>query len=280
VLVEQSARIDARLRRYRPPDERWSAWQREEPELEHLNYADVRRLLLDRTCPPDHKDALLLALVRRAHTDLEAVVCVGACLYPGLSRIAYQYREILDSDDAWSSLAEALTSHLRSYNPERCNHFVAANLLRQSAHLLRRVVRLERMWKERVQLQEELVVEMPSLAPDDNDPLADGAPLAALDIALIRATRFGGLSLLDAASLLGLSYEAAKKRRQRAEAIWARDHARTTDLTSRPTLSRCLSNAAPGDPSSNATQLTTLDGARDRDQGSSTKPANPTYQHY
>jgi hypothetical protein len=218
---------------YRPPDERWSAWQREEPELEHLDYADVRQLLLDRTCPPDHKDALLLALVRRAHADLEAVVCVSACLYPGLSRIANRYRDILDGDDAWSSLAEALITQLTSYNADRRNRFVAANLLRESAHLLRRVVRVERMWRERVQLQEELVVEMPWSAPDDSDPLADVAPLAALDTALIRATRFGGLSLLDAASLLGLSYEAAKKRRQRAEAKWARDHARATDLASR-----------------------------------------------
>jgi hypothetical protein len=41
------------------------------------------------------------------------------------------------------------------------------------------------------------------------------------DITLIDATRRGGLNLTDAARLLGLGYEAAKKRRQRAEAGWA-----------------------------------------------------------
>jgi hypothetical protein len=41
------------------------------------------------------------------------------------------------------------------------------------------------------------------------------------DITLIDATRRGRLSLTDVARLLGLGYEAAKKRRHRAEAGWA-----------------------------------------------------------
>jgi hypothetical protein len=44
--------------------------------------------------------------------------------------------------------------------------------------------------------------------------------LGAFDAALIEATRLNGLSLADAARLLGVSYEAAKKRRRRAEVAW------------------------------------------------------------
>jgi hypothetical protein len=44
--------------------------------------------------------------------------------------------------------------------------------------------------------------------------------LGTFDATLIEATRLNGLSLVDAAMLLGVSYEAAKKRRRRAEAAW------------------------------------------------------------
>lgn len=47
-----------------------------------------------------------------------------------------------------------------------------------------------------------------------------GGVLAPVDAVLIKATRLNGIRLGDAALLLGLSYEAAKKRRQRAEATW------------------------------------------------------------
>lgn len=58
----------------------------------------------------------------------------------------------------------------------------------------------------------------------DSDPLrpAIGAGvLTDLEVALIDATRLRGIGLRDAAALLGLSYEAAKKRRRRAEVVWA-----------------------------------------------------------
>jgi hypothetical protein len=48
-----------------------------------------------------------------------------------------------------------------------------------------------------------------------------GSPLTERDVALIRATRIHGLPLRDTALLLGMSYQQASKRRQRAEAEWA-----------------------------------------------------------
>jgi hypothetical protein len=41
-----------------------------------------------------------------------------------------------------------------------------------------------------------------------------------LDATLVEATRLHGVELADAARLTGMSYEAAKKRRRRAEVAW------------------------------------------------------------
>jgi hypothetical protein len=222
VVVSSAPRIDARLRDYRPPAGRWLSWQRDQPSLDGLDYAEVRRLLLERGWPHEQKDALLLALIHHATTDTEAAVCVTACLYPGLSRIAHRYYDILDHDDVWAALAEALIRRLRTCNPDRPHRFVAANLLREAARDLRRLVRLERLWRDHVRLDEQPVVERtsPAEVPIERDSLADRGQFTALDVALIRATRIGGLTLHEASALLGLSYEAAKKRRQRAEAVW------------------------------------------------------------
>jgi hypothetical protein len=53
----------------------------------------------------------------------------------------------------------------------------------------------------------------------DDSPLND-SPLSERDRVLIEATRVRGLPLTDVALLLGMTYEQAKKRRQRAEAEW------------------------------------------------------------
>jgi hypothetical protein len=65
-----------------------------------------------------------------------------------------------------------------------------------------------------------------------------GGRLSPVDAALIQSTRLGGLSLAGAAELLGLSYEAAKKRRQRAEAVWACERADAALLAARRRSSR------------------------------------------
>jgi hypothetical protein len=128
---------------------------------------------------------------------------VTACLYPGLSRIVHRYHDILDGDEAWSGLVEALIRRLRTFKPDRCYRFVAANLLRDSAHQLRRVARSERTWRDHVQLHANPVALTPTpmATTDVGDPLAIGAQLSPLDAALIQGTRLGGLTLSDAAAL-------------------------------------------------------------------------------
>jgi hypothetical protein len=120
-------------------------WQVVEPALQGSDYV-VRHHLLDRELSPKQKDDLLLALVRCARSDAEAALCLTACLYPGLSRIVHRYCDILDGDEAWSGLVEALIRRLRTFNPDRCDRFVAANLLRALAHELRRLALSERTW--------------------------------------------------------------------------------------------------------------------------------------
>jgi hypothetical protein len=159
--------------------------------------------------------------------------------YLGLSRIVHRYRDILDRDEAWSGLVEALIRRLRTFNPDRCRRFVATNLLRDAAHGLRWMARMERTWREHVELHEEPFAGTPTSVPTtDGDYVALGAHMSALGAALIQSTRLGGLSLADAAELLGLSYEAAKKRRQRAEAVCAHEHADVALVSSRRRTSR------------------------------------------
>jgi hypothetical protein len=212
--------VDARLRSYRPRRRSWRDWQRAETELRGLDYVEVRRLLLDQHCRPERKDALLLAFVRRALVDPDGVLCVAACLYPGLCRIVARYRDVLDCDDAWSVAAESLVGRLAAYDTERRRCFVALNLLRLTSRDMARIARRERRWREHVDLDDEVVLDAMWESVDETDPLTDAPCLSSLDAALIRATRIAGLPLADAAALLGLSYEAAKKRRQRAEAEW------------------------------------------------------------
>lgn len=100
---------------------------------------------------------------------------------------------------------------------------VAANLLWDSTNRLVRAVRRERAWRNHIDLGG--CAEHSSGWNTQGVPgvLADtdaGGVLAPIDAVLIEATRLNGISLADAAVLLGISYEAAKKRRQRAEATW------------------------------------------------------------
>ena len=219
--LRSSLGSDWSLSRFEPPRRRWLAWQQSEAALPDLPFVQVRQLLLDRLCRPERKDEVLLALIRLARDHRDAGMSITACLHPGLRCIVWRYRGILDPDDAWSGLAESLTRRIPAFDVERPNRFVAHGLLRDAAHDLRRTARVERAWRDHVRLQEVLpAAAVVPVADVSSDPLDGTCGLTPVDTALIRATRVAGLTLTDAARLLGLSYEAAKKRRQRAEASW------------------------------------------------------------
>jgi hypothetical protein len=213
------------LDQFRPHDRQWLEWQRVESVLVGLDFTGVRRALLDHDYPAVGKDALLSALIRRGqHRSVDAKTAVVACLLPGLRRIVARYQDLLGRNDTWGELITELWQQLTTYELERRPHRIAANLLCDSASRLGRRVRAERIWRDHVDA---------SGCIDDGASWHDGSDLDVIgmavvagvlvpvDGALIAATRLSGLSLTDAAVLFAMSYEAARKRRQRAEAEWA-----------------------------------------------------------
>jgi hypothetical protein len=216
---------DAQLRDYRPPTRVWECWQRCEPALRGTDFNEVRTTLLDPDCPHERKDEILRALICRAQISSgeHGALTIAVCLLPGLKGIASRYRGALERQDLWADLTAAPLARLQRYDPRRHPRLVAWNLLPDSAKQVARSVRREREWRQRVTLDDQAA----RSEQRDNDVDDSGLDIAAkigaitsFEAILIRATRLDGVRLADFALLMGISYEAAKKRRQRAEIAW------------------------------------------------------------
>ena len=219
--------VGLKLDANQPSPAKWADWQRHEPVLDAVDFPGLRSALLNRDNPEHHKDELLGALIRLGQSQLDvdgdARMATIVCLLPGLRRVVRRYQDILGPCDAWAELVIALWEQLGTYDLDRRPSRVAANLVWDSTNRLVRAVRRERAWRNHIDLDG--CAEHSSGWHTQGVPgvLADtdaGGVLAPIDAVLIEATRLNGISLADAAVLLGISYEAAKKRRQRAEATW------------------------------------------------------------
>jgi hypothetical protein len=211
---------------YAPPGARWNQWQRHAPALGGFDFAGLRRELLDRDVSAGRKDELLAALIRCARDgqDDDARLAVIVCLLPGLRRIAGRYGDILGRDDAVAELVADLWEQLGTYDVARRPQRIAARLLAHGAGRLARCTRRERAWRNHIALENRWdAVRAPTSAEAEVDTITSAVRAGVLDIfdaTLIEATRLSGVSLSDAAVLLGVTYEAAKKRRRRAEVTW------------------------------------------------------------
>jgi DNA-directed RNA polymerase specialized sigma24 family protein len=194
-----------------------------EPALTGLTYLDMRREL--RTGDQDRKDRLLGALVRVTRTDSDAFAVVAACLLPALRRRVRLYGPSLDRDDALAVMVEGLYEAVGRAE-STLNAFVATHLLSVPTRRLRRAVSYERAWDQTS--RSECNSPTPNAAvigPSGHTMLAGAVAAGVLspaDAQLILETRIAGHPLRAAARRQGLPYETAKKRRQRAEARWAR----------------------------------------------------------
>jgi DNA-directed RNA polymerase specialized sigma24 family protein len=199
----------------------WQQWGVDEPVLAGLRFFELRRLLLDRATPPERKDDLLAALIRVAQAEPDAdepMMVIIVCLLPGLRQIARRYDDIID---AWAELLVAVIYVVRRYDLDRRPHRLAANILWDSTAYVLRAVKRERSWLDATISREPVE---PSPPPEPLDVFTEAVRAGVLtyqDAVIIRSTRVDGLALQDVATLLGLSYEAAKKRRRRAEVAWA-----------------------------------------------------------
>jgi hypothetical protein len=220
-------KLDAALASSRPPRRRWRAWTTTEPALAGLSWQRLRDEL--RHGPPARQDELLAALVRIARHDAEAVTAVVACLVPGLRARIARHAPGLPTDEAWAIAVAGVCTAIGIGDLPRT--FVANRLLEAAKRQLQRAVQTEVAWhnqaREVPELADRTRVDEPSAALILDTAVRAGV-INPSDAALIHTTAIAGHSLAFAARQLGISYETAKKRRQRAghrlAAWWAPEH--------------------------------------------------------
>jgi DNA-directed RNA polymerase specialized sigma24 family protein len=217
--------IVAQLDGYEPPRYLWRQWQRHEPALGGHEFRALRPVLLDRDVPADRKDAVLAALIRcgQRGPDDAARLAVIVCLLPGVRRIAGRFADILGWHDALAELLVSLWQQLECLDVDRRADRIASRLLAAGAHRLAYLARRERVWRDQTSIGQDPDYPAAPVAAVETIGMSHAVSAGVLDsfdAALIEATRLNGLSLMDAAALLGVSYEAAKKRRRRAETTW------------------------------------------------------------
>jgi hypothetical protein len=214
--------LEATLERTTPTGAQWVAWTQQEPALADLAYHDMRWQL--RTADPTRKDELLRALVRLVQTDPAAFGVLAACMLPALRHRVAQHAPSLDRQDAVAVIAVGLYEAAVRYDVDAHPRFVAEKLLTLPTRRLRRAVALHRRWNAnaRQAIDDVSHAADPELSPWGVLAAAvDAGVLAEHEARLIFDTRVAGRTLPEVADELGLAYEAAKKRRRRAEARWA-----------------------------------------------------------
>jgi DNA-directed RNA polymerase specialized sigma24 family protein len=153
--------------------------------------------------------------------DADARV-LAACMLPALRHRVAQHAPSLDRQDAVAIIAAGLYEAAVRYDVEAHPRFIAEKLLTLPTRRLRRAVALHRRWNAHARHAVDGVSTGPELLP--RVLLAEAVyagVLAKHEARLILNTRVDGRTLPEVADELGLSYEAAKKRRRRAEARWA-----------------------------------------------------------
>jgi hypothetical protein len=213
--------LETTLERTTPTRAQWAAWTQQEPALADLGYRDMRWQL--RTAGPSRKDQLLGALVCLVQTDPAAFGVLAACLLPALRHRVAQHAPSLDRQDAVAVIAAGLYEAAFRYDIAAYPRFVAEKLLALPTRRLRRAVAVDRRWNAQAR-HAGGGAHAAGLELSPRSLLAaavHAGVLAEHEARLIFDTRVHGRTLPEVADELGLAYEAAKKRRRRAEARWA-----------------------------------------------------------
>lgn len=211
---------------------RFRIWQTEQPAF--ASFADPADLLtvLHRQGPPDAKDAVLLALLVRAQREQLAGRVVLQAMLPGLKTLSSRLaRSVVSFEELWQILFACLWERIVTYPVDRRPSRVAANLLRDT--LKRTLAELRREANALAQLPELSLDELDDLLGATASPAAEadghGEPESLLrravaagavtseEAELILATEIDGVPMAAVAERLGVSYNAVKIRRQRAE---------------------------------------------------------------
>jgi DNA-directed RNA polymerase specialized sigma24 family protein len=204
-----------------PPTRRqWLAWVRREPVLVGMSYEQLRTELTPGHSSSARADVLLAALWRLTRHDREAGRLLLACLLPGVRAIAGRYRCSLGHEEAFAVAVAALWERIARFDPPTSH--VAYRLLWLAGRRVHRAAESQRDTVARYQpltSDETLVDVMPEVSAKVTLGEAVSAGVVTRrDAWLVWATYGAGLTVAEAAALLGLHYEQAKKRRQRADA--------------------------------------------------------------
>jgi hypothetical protein len=193
----------------------WRTWTHQEPALRGLSW---HQFVVDlATGDPGRQDQLLAALARIARHDSESLDVIVAALAPGVRARIKRYAPGLPLDDAYSVATIGICAIVAACPvPEQ---FIASRLLDAAKRQLGHAVQAEIAWQTHSQQPTN------DDAPIENDlsglilaTAVDSGELTRPDAWLLHATIVDGHPLDRAAHRLGISYEAAKKRRQRARA--------------------------------------------------------------
>jgi len=189
---------------------------------------DVERFV--RAAHPADADRVLLALVRRAvANDALAARVLLQLLLPGTRALARRWWALGDADERAAAAVTAVYHRIRHYPIERRPGRVAANILLDAAHELRRAVpKLVATPSADPAAQAAAVLDLtgpvhgaaenPALELSELlcDAVADGV-VGRDDAELIARSRIAGHRMADIAQLRGLRPRTLWDRRQRAE---------------------------------------------------------------
>jgi hypothetical protein len=149
---------------------------------------------------------------------------LAAGMVPALRHRAALRAPSLDRQDALAVAVAGLYEAAVRYDVESHPKYVAEKLLALPTRRLRRAVAIDRGWNVRARHAADRMSHAagPELSPRWLMAAAvDAGVLAEHEAQLILDTRVDGRTVPEVANELGLSYEAARKRRLRAEARWA-----------------------------------------------------------
>jgi len=187
--------------------------------------------LWDQRAASEEKDRVLLALLRRARTEELASRLVLQAMLPGLKTLAGamlkrhpEHRDpALERDELWQVLFVEMLERIKTYPLERRPGSVAANLVLDVKHAVLAEAQRARAAAGELPLDEPLEPDEQALwsrpGVDVEEPLrraVQAKAITAADAELLLLIEVDGLGLRESGERLGLPYNTARIRVQRA----------------------------------------------------------------
>jgi DNA-directed RNA polymerase specialized sigma24 family protein len=207
-------------------------WAATEPVL--AAFAGPERLLeflWNEEASPEAQDRALAALLRLARREPLAARFILQALLPGLKKRAGELlrprpgreseRSALERDELWQVLFVSVLERIQTFPLERRPRKIASNLLWDTVHVTYAELKKARGSLEEIPRDEPLEAAEPAEVPADIEAVLQKAvragAVSAAEAELIAETEIEGVTLEEVAKRLGITYNAVKVRRQKAE---------------------------------------------------------------